>query len=41
MLAGAGVRVPMSDLFGVGGQELLAAIRLAPESRARVDSALG
>jgi transposase len=30
----------MADLFGVGGRALLAATRLAPESRARVDSAL-
>ncbi|MDQ2710411.1 MAG: hypothetical protein M3Z25_23555 [Actinomycetota bacterium] len=28
----------MSDLFGAGGQKLLAGARLAPESRARVDS---
>jgi transposase len=40
VLAGAGVQVVMSDLFGVAGQDLLAAIRLTPESRARVDSAL-
>ena len=40
VLAGAGVQVSMSDLFGVAGQDLLASIRLAPESRARVDSAL-
>ena len=30
----------MSDLFGVAGRDLLASVRLAPESRARVDSAL-
>ena len=30
----------MTDLFGVGGQQLLAGARLAAESRARVDSAL-
>jgi transposase len=40
VLAGAGVNVPMSDLFGVSGQQLLATTRLAPESRARIDSLL-
>jgi transposase len=40
VLAGAGVQVSMSDLFGVAGQDLLASIQLTPESRARVDSAL-
>jgi transposase len=40
VLAGAGVQVVMSDLFGVAGQDLLASVRLTPESRARVDSAL-
>ena len=40
VLAGAGVQVPMSDLFSPGGQDLLAHRALAPESRARVDSAL-
>jgi transposase len=30
----------MSDLFGVSGHDLLASVPLAPESRARVDSAL-
>lgn len=44
VLAGAGVAVPMSDLFGPGGQQLLAgdtvATRLAVESRSRVDSLL-
>jgi transposase len=40
VLAGAGVPVAMSDLFGVGGRELLSKARLAPESRARVDSAM-
>jgi transposase len=30
----------MSDLFGVGGQQLLATTRLSTESRSRVDSAL-
>ena len=38
VLAGAGVQVPMSDLFGPSGQQLLATTRLAPESRARLDS---
>ena len=44
VLAGAGVAVPMSDLFGPGGQQLLAgatvATRLAVESRSRIDSLL-
>lgn len=40
VLAGAGVTVAMSDLFGVGGQQLLAGAKLAAESRARVDSAI-
>jgi transposase len=40
VLAGAGVHVPMSDLFGPGGQRLVAATRLSVESRSRVDSAL-
>jgi transposase len=40
VLAGAGVHVPMSDLFSAGGQQLVAATRLSVESRARVDSAL-
>ncbi len=40
VLAGAGVGVPMSDLFGVGGQQLLARAPMAVESRSRVDSAL-
>jgi len=38
VLAGAGVQVPMSDLFGPAGQPLLASTRLAPESRARIAS---
>ena len=38
VLAGAGVQVPMSDLFGPGGQRLLAVCPLATESRSRVDS---
>jgi transposase len=44
VLAGAGVWVPMTDLFGVAGQQLLAELsagdRLAVESRSRLDSAL-
>jgi transposase len=38
VLAGAGVQVPMSDLFGAGGRRLLDSSRLAVESRSRVDS---
>ncbi len=40
VLAGAGVHVPMSDLFGIGGLKLLAGTRLSVESRSRVDSAM-
>ena len=40
VLAGAGVQVRMSDLFGPGGLRLVAAAGLSVESRARVDSAL-
>src|SRR5262245_45517916 len=40
VLASAGVTVPMSDLFVVGGHELLATTRVAVESRSRVDSLL-
>ncbi len=40
VLAGAGVQVPMSDLFGPGGQHLLAAAALTVESRSRIDSLL-
>jgi transposase len=40
VLAGAGVQVSMSDLFGVGGRQLLAATALATESRSRVESLL-
>ena len=40
VLAGAGVHLPMSDLFGVGGQQLLAEVELSPAARARVNSAL-
>ncbi len=38
VLAGAGVAVPMSDLFGPSGQQLLATARLSVESRSRVES---
>jgi transposase len=38
VLAAAGVAVPMSDLFGPSGQQLLATARLAVESRSRIDS---
>ena len=37
---GAGVHVPMSDLFSPGGHQLLTVTRLSAESRSRVDSAL-
>jgi transposase len=40
VLAGAGVPVPMSDLFGAGGQQLLARVELPPACRARISSAL-
>jgi transposase len=40
ILAGAGVTVPMSDLFGATGQQLLASARVAVESRSRIDSLL-
>jgi len=40
VLAGAGVQVAVSDLFGPGGQQLVAGAGLSGESRARVDSAL-
>jgi len=40
VLAAAGVQVPMSDLFGPSGQQLLATARLAVESRSRIDSLL-
>jgi len=39
VLAGAGVQVPMSDLFGQQGQQLLERTPLSPASRARVNSA--
>jgi transposase len=40
LLAGAGVPVLMSDLFGLTGQQLLARVELTPAVRARVNSAL-
>jgi transposase len=40
LLAGAGVPVLMSDLFGPSGQQLLARVELTPAVRARVNSAL-
>ena len=40
VLAGAGVPVGMSDLFGVGGQQLLDRVELSPAARARVNSVL-
>ncbi len=40
MLAGAGVVVSMSDLFGVEGTKLLARVRLPTAAGARVNSAL-
>jgi transposase len=39
VLAGAGVPVAMTDLFGVGGQSLLGQVTLTPACRARIDSA--
>ena len=40
VLAGAGVTVMMSDLFGVGGRRLLEQVALSPAARARVNSQL-
>ncbi|WP_219419781.1 IS110 family transposase [Pseudonocardia nigra] len=40
VLAGAGVQVLMSDLFGPGGRGLLAATAMPVESRSRIDSLL-
>jgi transposase len=40
VLAGAGVHVPMSDLFGVAGQQLLTRVELPPACRARISSAI-
>jgi transposase len=39
VLAGAGVAVPMSDLFGQQGQQLLKRVGLSAAGRARVNSA--
>jgi transposase len=39
VLAGAGVPVGMTDLFGAGGQALLDRVTLRPACRARIDSA--
>jgi transposase len=40
VLAGQGVAVPVSDLFGMGGLRLLARVPLSPAARARVESLL-
>ena len=40
VLAGAGVPVVMSDLFGAGGHQLLDRVELSPTARARVNSVL-
>jgi len=40
VLAGQGVAVPVSDLFGVGGTKLLKAAPLSPMARRRIDSLL-
>lgn len=40
VLAGAGVHVPMTDLFGRSGQQLLARVSLPDAMRERVDSCL-
>ena len=40
VLAAAGVPVRMTDLFGVGGHELMRRVTLAPAMRARVNSCL-
>ncbi|MCA1708647.1 MAG: IS110 family transposase [Actinobacteria bacterium] len=39
VLAACGVAVPMSDLFGAGGQQLLERVELPPAFRARISSA--
>ena len=39
VLAGCGVQVAMSDLFGLGGQQLLERVELPPTFRARIGSA--
>jgi transposase len=40
VLAGQGVMVPVSDLFGVGGNKLLTRVALTPMARQRIDSLL-
>ena len=40
VLAGAGVQVVMSDLFGVAGQQVLGRVQLPAAARARVNSVL-
>jgi transposase len=40
VLAGQGVMVPVSDLFGVGGSKLLKGVALSPMARRRIDSLL-
>jgi transposase len=40
VLAGTGVHVPMSALFGVGGQQLFKGVELPPACRARIGSAI-
>src|SRR4030081_3165458 len=40
VLAGAGVAVAMTDLFGLGGQQLLERVELSTAARARVNSQL-
>jgi transposase len=40
VLAGQGVAVPVSDLFGLAGAKLLERAALSPEARRRVDSLL-
>jgi hypothetical protein len=39
VLAACGVQVLMADLFGAGGQQLLARVELSPVFRARIGSA--
>src|SRR5205814_5048986 len=40
VLAGQGVAVPVSDLFGLGGMKLLERAPLSPAARTRIDSLL-
>jgi transposase len=40
VLAKQGVRIPVSDLFAFGGQQLLAKVTLDPPYRARIDACL-